>query len=171
MKSVHGECAFWSLRSNMDDVSARQEWCRLVIQLQNGSSWDAYAAVEAGVPAALVIVMGSAFGKPTEKVLRLLGLSAASFRRCMSLGRSLPELVGHRVIAAMRLAATLRQMIEGNGVAERSSGFDPDAWLGSWLEDFLPAFPGIARASLLWNPEGQRVLDAQLHAMQGGLVA
>lgn len=162
---------FWALSERGLEKSWQAQWDRLVDQFRHSDSLTVWKAVEDGVPTATVMLLSKALGQPAPQVLLLLGLAETTYRRKAEAGEALPEVAGHRTVALMRVVAKLRQLLDESGDAEQMKNFDLDAWISAWLKEPLPEFGGETPASLLRNPEGQRVIETLLERMRGGLVA
>ena len=83
----------------------------------------------------------------------------------------LPDVAGHRVMAFLRVAATLRRLLKESGDPEQLTHFDQEAWLSQWMRQALPELGGKSPAEMLRNPEGQRAVEQVLERMRGGLPA
>lgn len=101
----------------------------------------------------------------------LVGISQTTFRRKDEAGETLPDVVGHRVMALLRVAATLCRLLEESGDPAQLDSFDLEGWLARWMRESLPEFGGRTPAEMLRNPEGQRAIDEVLERMRGGLPA
>jgi putative toxin-antitoxin system antitoxin component (TIGR02293 family) len=143
----------------------------LVERVQNASGIELYDAVEAGVPAWTVDVIAESTGKPSTSVMEMLGLSATTFRRKDEAKEPLPDVVGHRVMGWLRIAATLRRLLEESGDPDALASFDLATWLAEWMRQSLPALGGKSPAEMLRNPEGLRAVEQLIERMRGGLPA
>lgn len=83
----------------------------------------------------------------------------------------LPDAAGQRETELMRLATTLRRLLDESGDPAPLKDFDLDAWLAEWLGEPLPELGDRAPAELLSNPEGLRAVEQVLERMRGGLAA
>lgn len=165
---------FWALPARRSLAGARvsrRAFNDLVERVSSASSVELFDAVEAGVPTDLVDVIAGATGQPAAAVIDMLGVSATTLRRKEEAGEPLPDVAGHRVMGLLRIAATLRRLLEDSGDPEALSTFDLDAWLARWMRQALPELGGKTPAELLRNPEGQRAVEQILERMRGGLPA
>jgi uncharacterized protein (DUF2384 family) len=119
----------------------------------------------------LVYVIAGATGEPVNAVMDLIGVSQTTFRRKEETKEPLPDVAGHRVMGFLRVAATLRRLLEESGDAEQLKSFDLEAWVAQWMREPLPALAGKTPAEMLRNPEGQRAVEQVLERMRGGLPA
>lgn len=130
-----------------------------------------FDAVEAGGPTDLVNVIAGATGEPVGSVMALIGVSLTTFRRKEEANEPLPDVAGHRVMAFLRVTATLRRLLEESGDAEATKDFDLEARLARWMKEWLPELGGKTPAERLRDPEGQRAVEQVLERMRGGLPA
>jgi putative toxin-antitoxin system antitoxin component (TIGR02293 family) len=152
-----------------------KEWRRafhdLVGRVIESPGVTLFDAVEGGVPTYLVYVIAGATGEPVNAVMDLIGVSQTTFRRKEETKEPLPDVAGHRVMGFLRVAATLRRLLEESGDAEQLKSFDLEAWVAQWMREPLPALAGKTPAEMLRNPEGQRAVEQVLERMRGGLPA
>lgn len=165
---------FWRVRMQGESTSGTQ-WRRAfhdlvgrVIELPNTVLFD---AVEAGVPAYMVNVIAGATGAPVGDVMNLIGVSPTTFRRKEETNEPLPDVAGHRVMGYLRVAATLRRLLEESGDPELLKDFDLETWFARWMREELPDLGGKTPGEMLRNPEGQRAVEEVLERMRGGLPA
>lgn len=71
----------------------------------------------------------------------------------------------------VRVAATLRRLLQESGDPVQLKGFDVEGWLAQWMRQALPELGGKTPAQMLRNPEGQRAVEQVLERMRGGLPA
>jgi uncharacterized protein (DUF2384 family) len=116
-------------------------------------------------------VIAEATGQPVSTVMDIIGVSPTTFRRKDEAGEVLPDIAGHRVMGLLRVAATLRRLLEESGDPAQLKDFDLDAWLAGWLRDPLPELGDRTPAELLRNPEGLRAVEQVLERMRGGMPA
>jgi putative toxin-antitoxin system antitoxin component (TIGR02293 family) len=165
---------FWVLEFKQQNASAR-DWRRafdtLVGRIIASAGVTLFNAVEAGVPTYLVYVIAGATGEAVVNVMDIIGVSQTTFRRKEEANEPLPDVAGHRVMAFLRVAATLRRLLEESGDPEQLKNFDLDAWLAQWMREPLPELDGKTPAEMLRNPEGQRAVEQVLERMRGGLPA
>jgi len=162
---------FWALPARGLERNWRSQWNRLVGQFEASDPLTLYHAVEEGVPAGTVLLISKAFGEPALQVLDILGLPETTYRRKAEAGEALPEAAAHRTVALMRVVARLRQLLAESGDPAQARDFDLEAWVSAWVKEPLPELGGATPAALLRNPDGQRVIDALLERMRGGLPA
>ena len=165
---------FWAVPGKRHNVSVR-DWRRafhdLVGRVMASPGVTLFDAVEAGVPTYMVNVIAGATGEAVTDVMELVGVSPTTFRRKEEANEPLPDVAGHRVMAFLRVAATLRRLLDESGDAELLKDFDLDAWVARWMRDRLPELGGKTPAEMLRNPEGQRTVEQVLERMRGGLPA
>ena len=130
-----------------------------------------FDAVEAGVPTDLVHVIAGATGAAASDVMELIGVSQTTFRRKEEAGEPLPDVAGHRVMGFLRVAATLRKLLQESGDPQQLKTFDLEGCVSHWMREQLPELGGKTPAELLRNPEGQRAVEQVLERMRGGLPA
>ena len=82
-----------------------------------------------------------------------------------------PDAAGHHLMGLLRVAATLRRLLEESGDPVKLTGFDLDAWLADWLREPLLNLGHRTPAELLRNPEGLLAVEQVLERMRGGLPA
>lgn len=149
----------------------RRHFSALVTRVTASPGVTLYDAVEAGVPTAMVDLIAGATGETAAQVMEMIGVSPTTFRRKDEAGEPLPEAAGHRVMGFLRVAATLRRLLDESGDAEQLAHFDLETWLARWMREPLPEFAGKTPAEMLRNPEGQRAIEQVLERMRGGLPA
>ncbi|WP_325480420.1 antitoxin Xre/MbcA/ParS toxin-binding domain-containing protein [Piscinibacter sp.] len=130
-----------------------------------------FDAVEAGVPTYLVNVIAGATGEAATHVMDMIGVSQTTFRRKEEANEPLPDVAGHRVMGFLRVAATLRRLLEESGDPEQLKDFDLERWVAQWMGEPLSELGGKTPAEMLRNPEGQRAVEQVLERMRGGLPA
>jgi len=162
---------FWSVPMSGRIAKWWTSWDRLVDRVGDSDALTLYRAVEEGVPSEIVAVVSKALAVPASTILRILGLPESTFRRKAQLGEPLPDVAAHRLVALLRVVATLRQMLAASGDADRVKSFDLEHWVALWISEQVPALEGLTPAALLRNPDGQRVVEVLLERMRGGLVA
>jgi len=165
---------FWAVpaRGSLAGARAsRRAFNDLVERVLNAQSVELFEAVEAGVPTYLVDLIAAATGQAAANVIDMLGVSATTFRRKDVANEPLPDVAGHRVMGLLRIAATLRRLLEDSGDPQALGTFDVDAWLATWMQQALPELGGKTPADMLRNPEGLRAVEQVLERMRGGLPA
>lgn len=143
----------------------------LVARVREAPSVQLYDAVESGVPTDVVKLIAKATGEAASMVMGLAGVSQTTFVRNEAANRPLPDVAGHRIMAYLRLLATLRSMLDESGDPEQMKTFDLEAWFARWVHEKLPELGNKAPADMLRNPEGQCAVEQVLGRMRGGLAA
>jgi putative toxin-antitoxin system antitoxin component (TIGR02293 family) len=165
---------FWVVQIKRQNAGAK-EWRRvfhdLVGRVIASPGVTLFDAVEAGVPTYLVNVIAGATGEAASNVMDLIGVSQTTFRRKEEANEPLPDVAGHRVMGFLRVAATLRRLLEESGDPEQLKDFDLEGWVAQWMREQLPELGGKTPAQMLRNPEGQRAVEQVLERMRGGLPA
>ena len=165
---------FWVVQVKRQNVSVK-DWRRafhdLVGRVMASPGVTLFDAVEAGVPTYLVNVIAGATGEAVADVMDIIGVSQTTFRRKEEANEPLPDVAGHRVMAYLRVAATLRRLLEESGDPDLLKNFDLEAWVAQWMREQLPELGGKTPAAMLRNPEGQRAVEQVLERMRGGLPA
>ena len=170
----HDPQAFWALqikRQNLGAADWRRAFHDLVGRVIASPGVTLFDAVEAGVPTYMVNVIAGATGEAAGDVMNMIGVSPTTFRRKEEANEPLPDVAGHRVMGFLRVAATLRRLLQESGNAELLNGFDLEAWVARWMREQLPELGGKTPAEMLRNPEGQRAVEQVLERMRGGLPA
>jgi putative toxin-antitoxin system antitoxin component (TIGR02293 family) len=165
---------FWAppqRRRSAAQAVGRHTFQALVLRVAAAPGAGLFDALEHGVPTRMVGVIAETLGEPASAVMALLGVSLTTLRRKEEAGEPLPDVAGHRVMALLRLVATLRRLLAESGDAQALAQFDLEAWVARWLRLPLPQMGGKTPAQLLRNPEGQRALEQVLERMRGGLPA
>jgi putative toxin-antitoxin system antitoxin component (TIGR02293 family) len=165
---------FWAVQGGAQATGAkgsRKAFGDLVERVMSSTGIVLFDAVEAGVPTYLVDVIAGATGQSASTVMDIIGVSPTTFRRKDEAGELLPDVAGHRVMGLLRVAATLRRLLEESGDPELLKAVDLDAWLAEWMQEPLPELGGRTPAELLRNPEGLRAVEQVLERMRGGLPA
>ena len=119
----------------------------------------------------MVHVIAGATGEPLNHVMDLIGVSQTTFRRKEEANEPLPDVAGHRLMGFLRVAATLRRLLQESGDPAQLADFDLDGWVAQWMREQLPELGGKTPAEMLRNPEGQRAVEQELERMRGGLPA
>ncbi len=151
--------------------ASRRAFNDMVDRVLNSPGVVLYDAVEAGVPTYLVDVIAGATGQAASNVMEIIGVSATTFRRKDEANEPLPDVAGHRVMGFLRVAATLKRLLDESGDPQALRSFDLDAWLAQWMRQELPELGGKTPAEMLRNPEGLRAVEQVLERMRGGLPA
>ena len=173
---VHAQAArkFWIV-SAKGTPAANRSWHRafddLVGRVMSSPGVVLFDAVEAGVPTYLVDVIAGATGQAASSVMDMIGVSATTFRRKEDAHEPLPDVAGHRIMGFLRVAATLRRLLDESGDAAQLQDFDLNAWLARWMREELPELGGKTPAEMLRNHEGLRAVEQVLERMRGGLPA
>jgi hypothetical protein len=71
----------------------------------------------------------------------------------------------------LRIAATLRRLLDECGDPEALAAFDLEAWLANWMKQQMLEFGGKTPAEMLHKPKGIRAVEQVLELMRGGLSA
>ena len=171
--SVAVAASFWqSNRSTSKTAAAGPPPLRaLVSRVMEAPGLTLFDAVEAGVPTSAVDLLATGTGKSVKDVLQWLGLSATTLRRKAEAGEPLPDAAGYRLMAFLRVAATLRRLLAESGDPQRLEAFDVEGWVSRWIGEPLAELGGKTPAEMLRNPEGQRAVEQVLERMRGGLPA
>ncbi|WP_254504313.1 antitoxin Xre/MbcA/ParS toxin-binding domain-containing protein [Duganella vulcania] len=143
----------------------------LVARVREAPGVQLFDAVEAGVPTDVVKLIARATGEPASVIMGLAGVSQTTFVRNEAANKPLPDVAGHRIMAYLRLLATLRRMLDESGDPEQMKTFDLEGWFAHWVHEKLPELGGKTPADMLRNPEGQRAVEQVLERMRGGLAA
>lgn len=143
----------------------------LVERVREAPGVQLYDAVEAGVPTGVVKLIAKATGEPASVIMGLAGVSQTTFVRNEAANKPLPDVAGHRIMAYLRLLATLRRMLDESGDPEQMKTFDLEGWFARWVHEKLPELGNKTPADMLRNPEGQRAVEQVLERMRGGLAA
>ena len=165
---------FWQVHSPgqaTGNKASRRAFDALVEKVMNSPGIVLFDAGEAGVPTFMVDVIAGATGQAASTVMGLIGVSPTTFRRKEDVREPLPDVAGHRVMGLLRVAATLRRLLEESGDPEQLKDFDLNGWLATWMQEVLPELNGKTPADMLRNPEGMRALEQLLERMRGGLPA
>jgi uncharacterized protein (DUF2384 family) len=112
-----------------------------------------------------------AFQELVGRVVTSSGVSQTTFRRKEAAKEALPDVAGYRVMGLLRVAATLRKLLEESGDPEQLQDFDLEGWVVRWISEELAELGGKTPAEMLRNPEGQRAVEEVLERMRGGLPA
>jgi len=165
---------FWVVQVKRQNVSVK-DWRRafheLVGRVMASPGVTLFDAVEAGVPTYMVNIIAGATGEAVADVMDIIGVSQTTFRRKEGANEPLPDVAGHRVMGFLRVAATLRRLLEESGDPDLLKDFDLEAWVAQWMREQLPELGGKTPAAMLRNPEGQRAVEQVLERMRGGLPA
>lgn len=172
--AVSNAQTFWAMGVKRQNVSVK-DWRRtfhdLVSRVMASPGVTLFDAVEAGVPTYMVNVIAGATGEAVADVMGIIGVSQTTFRRKEEANEPLPDVAGHRVMGFLRVAATLRRLLEESGDPVLLKNFDLEGWVAQWMREPLPELGGKTPAEMLRNPEGQRAVEQVLERMRGGLPA
>jgi uncharacterized protein (DUF2384 family) len=166
--------AFWLVqikRQNAGVNEWRLAFDELVGRVISSPGLTLFKALEAGVPTYAVNVIARATGEPVKDVLDMIGVSQSTFRRKQEAGLPLPDVAGQRVMSFLRVAATLRRMLEESGDPQLVKQLDLAGWLAQWMREQLAVLGGKTPAQMLRNFEGQLAVEQVLERMRGGLPA
>jgi len=104
--------SFWpTFRGHKSPGQQRSTFSTLVQEVLATPEVDLYDAIEAGVPTYMVDVIAAATGEPAADVMEFIGVSQTTLRRKVEAKEPLPDVAGHRVMAFLRVAATLRRLL------------------------------------------------------------
>jgi putative toxin-antitoxin system antitoxin component (TIGR02293 family) len=117
------------------------------------------------VPAVDAKRLLEALAVPQAAACKALGLSVATINKKAKSGQALAQDEGERVIGVAKLVGQLEAMVEESGDPE---GFDPVAWISTWLNEPLPALGGTRPIDLLDTMEGQALVGDTLARVQSG---
>lgn len=162
---------FWTLPKGWMRDDPKGVIRLLADRLNAASATELFEVCEAGVPSTMVGVIAAAAGEPVARVAELVGVPPTTLRRKSESGERLPVAAGHRVMAWLRIVATLRNLLAQSGDAEALKGFDVENWAEKWIREPLPQLGGRSPAQMLRNPEGMRAVEQILERMRGGLPA
>lgn len=165
--SVHG---FWTIDRGRDDSAAgrpSQVFADLVDRVLKHPGALLFDVLEAGVPTEMVAVIAGAMFQPHREVLRMLGVTPATFGRRATLSGVLPPLAGHRVMALLRLAATMHRTIDKAGKRAPGEVLCRQDWLAAWLKQPMKRLGRRTPAEMLRNAEGLRVLEMEIERIWG----
>lgn len=172
--ALRGPARFWAIELERQTASP-QAWKRafhvLVDRVIAAPGVALFDAVEAGAPTYMVDLIAGATGEPAARIMDVIGVSPTTYRRKDEAHEPLPDAAGHRVMGFLRVAATLRRLLEESGDAQQLTRFDLEAWLARWMREPLPELGDKTPAEMLRNPEGQRAVEQVLERMRGGLPA
>lgn len=174
MAAAFVPAALWQLprgRSSDTNPARRRAFGALVDRVMTAPAPALYDAVESGVPTQMIELVADALGEPAGHIVDLVGVSPTTFRRKDEAGEPLPDAAGHRLMALLRVIATLRRLLQESGDAEQLARFDLETWMAAWLREPLPALGNRSPSAMLRNPEGQRAIEQVLERMRGGLPA
>lgn len=167
--------SFWAgprgRSTQVNTAASRRTFADLVARVIRSPGVVLFDAVEEGVPTYMVDVIALATRQPASAVMDIIGVSPTTFRRKDEANEPLPDAAGHRVMGFLRIAATLRRLIDESGDADAMKTFDLEAWLANWMKQQLPELGGKTPAEMLRNPEGLRAVEQVLERMRGGLAA
>jgi putative toxin-antitoxin system antitoxin component (TIGR02293 family) len=165
--------SFWghARTGRMSAGATRSAFSGLVSQVHRSPSIVLYEAVEEGVPTHLVDLIATAMRLRLSSVIEMLGISPTTLRRKTVADEPLPDLVGHRIMGFLRIAATLRSLLNEGGEPVDELVFDFEGWLAKWILQAHPEFGGRTPAKMLRNPESLRAIEQVLERMRGGLPA
>ena len=165
--TAHG---FWTIqRGRAGSAASRPSrvFADLVDRVLTQSGTVLFDALEFGVPTEMVAVVAGAMSQPHVEVLRMLGVSPATFRRREALNNVLPTLAGHRVMSLLRLAATMHRTIDKDGKRSTGEVLGRHDWLAGWLRQPMLQFGRRTPAEMLRNAEGLRVLELEIERIWG----
>lgn len=97
-----------------------------------------------------------------------LNLSTATVNRKVTRKEPLASDEGERVVGVAKLVGQLQAIVEESG---DPAGFDPRAWISTWLREPLPALGGARPLDLLDTMEGQALVSDALARVQSGAYA
>ncbi|MFA9215896.1 MAG: antitoxin Xre/MbcA/ParS toxin-binding domain-containing protein [Sphingomonadaceae bacterium] len=143
----------------------------LLARVREAPGVQLFDAMEAGVPTGIIKLIANASGVSAAVIMRLAGISPSTFVRHEVANKPLPDAAGHRMMAYLRLLATLRQLLEESGDPGQMKSFNPEQWMVHWVQERLPELGDKSPADMLRNPEGQRAVEQVLERMRGGLAA
>lgn len=167
--------SFWvasrARSSHPSGAASRRTFSDLIARVLRSPGVVLFDAVEEGVPTYMVDLIAVATRQPASLVMDIIGVSPTTFRRKEEANEPLPDVAGHRVMGFLRIAATLRRLLDESGDPQATSTFDLEGWLANWMKQQLPELGGKTPAEMLRNPEGLRAVEQVLERMRGGLAA
>ncbi|MFN9309690.1 antitoxin Xre/MbcA/ParS toxin-binding domain-containing protein [Gemmatimonas sp.] len=122
--------------------------------------------VRAGVDPVVVDDLDTTLGVGKERLLKGLGVAPQTVSRNRRLQTPLNAADSERVVGLAQLLERVARWTPSDEAA--AAGFDPFAWLGTWLTSPNPALGGQRPLALLDTSDGRLLVDGVLATMESG---
>lgn len=140
----------------------------VAIDLYRATGFERVRLIREGVPAADLELIARKMDIPKERLYQTLSLHRSSVDRKIRNNDVLSPEQSERVIGLERLIGQAAVMVEQSGNPE---GFDPDRWIGDWLERPNPALDGAKPVDFMDTMEGREIVSTLLAQSQSGAYA
>lgn len=121
--------------------------------------------VKCGISATVIEQLARRMGLSKERLVVTLGLSHATVDRRAREDKALTPDESSRVLGLARLIGQVAVIVEESG---NPLGFDPAAWVASWMETSVPALGGHRPGHFMDTAEGQSLVSQLVARMQSG---
>jgi putative toxin-antitoxin system antitoxin component (TIGR02293 family) len=123
--------------------------------------------VRAGVDPEVVDDLDTTLGVGKERLLKGLGVAPQTVSRNRRAQTPLNAADSERVVGLAQLLERVARWTPSDDAV--AAGFDPFAWLGSWLTSPNPALGGQRPLALLDTSDGRLLVDGVLATMESGV--
>lgn len=138
------------------------------LELYRAEPADRIRMVKEGVSAWVAKRLVSDLSVEQQTLFTALNLSIATVNRKVTRNEALASNEGERVVGVAKLVGQLEAILEESGDPR---GFDPQAWISTWLREPLPTLGGARPLDYLDTMEGQALVADALARVQSGAYA
>jgi len=155
-------------RALKPQTSVHQRDELVAIDLYRATGFERVRLIHEGVPATNLELIARKMAIPKERLYQTLSLHRSSVDRKIRNNDVLSPEQSERVIGLERLIGQVAVMVEQSGNPE---GFDPDRWVGDWLERPNPALDGAKPVDFMDTMEGREIVSTLLAQSHSGAYA
>jgi putative toxin-antitoxin system antitoxin component (TIGR02293 family) len=126
---------------------------------------DRVDLIKRGVNARMVGEIAQQLDMANTRLMKVLGMSAATVNRKAKANDVLSVEEGSRVVGVGRLIGQVTEMVQQSGDPK---GFDAAKWVADWIEHPVPALGNRKPSEFLDTIEGQQLVSQIVARMQSG---
>ena len=124
--------------------------------------------VKAGAPSSLLPKLSVSMGVPTERLIKVLGLSRSTVARKLAGKEDFSMNDSERIVGLVKLMGQVEKMVQESGDPK---GFDAAKWFGYWIQQPQAAFARKEPGELMDSSDGREAVSRLLAQMQSGTYA
>jgi putative toxin-antitoxin system antitoxin component (TIGR02293 family) len=133
------------------------------LRLFRTSRFERVQIVKLGVPAGYVKVLSANMSMPIERFYHTTGLVRPTVDRKIRASKLLNQDESERVIGIARLIGQAQDLVRESGTVDE---FDAGRWIGSWLQNPLPALGGRSPDEFMDTVDGRALVSDLLSQQQ-----